>query len=131
MVVIKGGRIVDVDLSGTHPLVELPLVELGDVCLRPGLIDAHVHLAFDPCGDVAEHLQADDQVTLMARMRRHALQALCAGITTVRDLGFRASVAASNASGGCATGVFLGCRGGRREAAQLPPTWIGRLRNLR
>lgn len=89
LVVIQGDRIVGVDLSGTRPSVELPMVELGDVTLLPGLIDAHVHLAFDPCGDVAGHMQADDQATLMARIRRHALQALRAGITTVRDLGDR------------------------------------------
>ncbi len=53
LVVIQGDRIVGVDLSGTRPSVELPLVALGDVTLLPGLIDAHVHLAFDPCGDVA------------------------------------------------------------------------------
>ena len=69
--------------------MELPLVTLGDVTLLPGLIDAYAYLAFDPRGDVAEHMQADDQATLMARIRRHALRALRAGITSVRDLGAR------------------------------------------
>ncbi|MGH3536375.1 MAG: amidohydrolase family protein, partial [Pseudonocardiaceae bacterium] len=36
LAVIQGDRIVGVDLSGTRPSVELPLVALVDVTLLPG-----------------------------------------------------------------------------------------------
>jgi imidazolonepropionase-like amidohydrolase len=66
-VVVQGGRIVDVDLSGTRPCVALPLVDLDDVTLLPGVVEARVHLAFDPRGDVVEHMSGRPG-TLLARM---------------------------------------------------------------
>ena len=55
--------------------------------LLPGLVDAHVHLTFDPMGHpLFDVLGVDDEV-LLSRMRSNASRALAAGITTVRDLG--------------------------------------------
>jgi imidazolonepropionase-like amidohydrolase len=54
------------------------------------LIDAHVHLAFQPDADdpVNDLVDVADEV-LLERMHTNAARALGAGITTVRDLGDR------------------------------------------
>jgi imidazolonepropionase-like amidohydrolase len=65
------------------------LVDLGDATLLPGLIDVHQHLAFDASSNPVAGLEADDDATLLLRMRLAAQRALAAGITTVRDLGDR------------------------------------------
>src|SRR5215468_8299611 len=93
LVVVSGGRISGVDLTGSDVSADLPIVDLGDVTLLPGLIDAHVHLAFDPAGDHVTQMQADPDEVLLQRMHRHAQAALRAGITTVRDLGDRSYLA--------------------------------------
>src|SRR5258708_35218594 len=68
------------------------VVDLGDVTLMPGLIDVHQHLAFDASADPVGQLDADDDATLLLRMRLAAQRALAAGITTIRDLGDRSYV---------------------------------------
>ncbi|WP_214110958.1 metal-dependent hydrolase family protein [Acrocarpospora catenulata] len=80
-VAIEDGRIAAI-------LREAPenALDLGDVTLLPGLIDTHVHLAFDAGPDPIGSL---DQDGLYDRMRDAALQHLAAGVTTVRDLGDR------------------------------------------
>jgi len=94
MVLIGGGRIVDVDTTGAAPPPHAEVLQLGrDVCLLPGLIDAHVHLALDASADVVAGLDAVDDGQLLAQMAKAAGQALRAGITTVRDLGDRSFLA--------------------------------------
>src|SRR4051794_10351241 len=46
MVLVEDGRIVAVDRSGAAPPPHAEVVELTDATLLPGLVDAHVHLAF-------------------------------------------------------------------------------------
>jgi imidazolonepropionase-like amidohydrolase len=65
------------------------LVDLGDATLLPGLIDVHQHLAFDASPDPVARLSADDDTSLLLRMRLAAQRALAVGITTIRDLGDR------------------------------------------
>jgi imidazolonepropionase-like amidohydrolase len=89
-VLIGNGRIVDVDTTGAAPPANAEVLDLGhDVCLLPGLIDAHVHLAFNASADVVGGLAAVDDTQLLDQMACAARQALQAGITTVRDLGDR------------------------------------------
>jgi imidazolonepropionase-like amidohydrolase len=88
VVEIDGPRIIDVRPRSARPS-NAGLVDLGDATILPGLIDAHQHLAFDASTDPVAQLDADDDATLLLRMRLAALRALAAGITTIRDLGDR------------------------------------------
>ncbi len=82
-------------MTGTPPSADLPVLDLGDATLLPGLIDSHVHLAFDP-DDRSKPAMAEENIdTTLARMRVHAGQQLRAGVTTVRDLGDRHFLAVS------------------------------------
>ncbi|MBY8879939.1 metal-dependent hydrolase family protein [Actinacidiphila acidipaludis] len=89
-VYVAGDRIVRVDREGALPADGTALVDFGtEACLLPGLIDTHVHLAFDAGPDPVASLAAMDDETLLAHMRDAARSALDAGITTLRDLGDR------------------------------------------
>jgi imidazolonepropionase-like amidohydrolase len=89
LVAIDNGRIVGVHASATDAPSDAEVVDLGDVTILPGLIDAHVHLGFDATREPVPHMRADSDATLLLRMRLAAQRALAAGITTVRDLGDR------------------------------------------
>ncbi|WP_327138266.1 amidohydrolase family protein (plasmid) [Streptomyces sp. NBC_01340] len=87
---VSGGRIVRVDRTGALPADGSEVIDLGhSACLLPGLIDTHVHLAFDAGSDPVTSLAAASDSELLAHMRAAARSALLAGITTVRDLGDR------------------------------------------
>ncbi|MEX2982467.1 amidohydrolase family protein [Streptomyces sp. C36] len=72
---------------------DVPRMSLPDATVLPGLIDCHVHLAFDagpdPVGVVKESGDAD----LLLGMAKRAGQLLRNGVTTVRDLGDRGGLA--------------------------------------
>ena len=65
------------------------LVDLGDACIAPGLIDGHTHLSL--AGDGRNYVQmfseTDEMMVLTGAMnlQRH----LAAGITTIREHGAR------------------------------------------
>lgn len=61
--------------------------------LMPGLIDAHVHLAFDGGPDPVASLEQQDDATLLKEMRARAAQLVRIGVTTARDLGDRGHLA--------------------------------------
>jgi imidazolonepropionase-like amidohydrolase len=63
--------------------------------ILPGLIDSHVHLAFDASTRAVAAVQAATAPELLQQMAAHAEQALDQGITTVRDLGDRDYLAIS------------------------------------
>ncbi len=90
MVLITGGTISDLDTTGAEPPADAEVIDFGsDACLLPGLVDAHVHLAFDASPDVVGALAACDDDALSERMAEAAASTLRAGVTTVRDLGDR------------------------------------------
>ncbi|WKX73651.1 amidohydrolase family protein [Streptomyces sp. XD-27] len=95
LVLIDGSRIAGVDMTGAPPSADLRVLDLGDATLLPGLIDSHVHLAFDPEDKSKPAMADEDAHTTLARMRVHAGQQLRAGVTTVRDLGDRDFLAVS------------------------------------
>ncbi|MFJ5074965.1 amidohydrolase family protein [Streptomyces sp. NPDC088553] len=66
--------------------------------LMPGLIDAHVHLAFDGGADPVATLAQSSDETLLADMRSRAEMLLRSGVTTARDLGDRNGLALRLAS---------------------------------
>lgn len=86
--VVEGDRIVS--LGSTRPAGDARLVELGDVTLLPGFIDAHAHLLHveqpneDSIVNEAISLSESDRALRGAWL---AGQVLRAGFTTVRDLG--------------------------------------------
>ena len=89
-VVTKDGRISGLDTSGAPPPEGAEVADFGsDACLLPGLIDAHVHLAFDASADVVKSLAACDDGALLDHIAAASVRALHAGVTTVRDLGDR------------------------------------------
>ncbi len=87
-VVIEGPHIAAVG-SGEATLADAELVDFGDATLVPGLVDTHVHLAFDASPDPVGRLAARSDEEVLAAMREAGRVALAGGVTTVRDLGDR------------------------------------------
>lgn len=101
---LRAARLFDGDRLVTDPLIVLDgghvavvgtampgvaVTDLGDVTILPGLIDSHVHLAFDASTDPVGALAARTPDEVHAAMTDAALASLRCGVTTVRDLGDR------------------------------------------
>ncbi len=86
--VLDGGRIVAVD-HGIAPPAGAEVVDLPGATLLPGLIDTHVHLAFDASTDPVSRLAERSDEEAIAAMTVAAGVALRGGVTTMRDLGDR------------------------------------------
>jgi imidazolonepropionase-like amidohydrolase len=88
VVVIEDSTIFSVGSGGRAP-ERGTVIDLPGATLLPGLVDTHVHLAFDAGADPVASLgrrQDDEVVEAMARAGQAALRG---GVTTVRDLGDR------------------------------------------
>jgi imidazolonepropionase-like amidohydrolase len=88
VIIVDGTSIVAVDSRVAAP-PDAQLIDLAGATLLPGLIDTHVHLAFDASTDPVAGLAGRDESTALAAMSAAGRTALRAGITTVRDLGDR------------------------------------------
>ncbi len=88
VVTLDGPTITAVDYDMAPPQ-QADLVDLDGAVLLPGLIDTHVHLAFDASPDPVASLAARDDTEALAAMTTAARTALRGGVTTVRDLGDR------------------------------------------
>ncbi|WP_279581101.1 amidohydrolase family protein [Fodinicola feengrottensis] len=87
-VLIESGRIVAVGTEIATP-DGATVRDLGDTTLLPGLVDTHVHLAFDSSDDPVGRLAGRDDAAAFVAMATAARNAVRGGVTTVRDLGDR------------------------------------------
>ena len=62
-------------------------IDLGDLTLLPGLIDAHTHLTSDLSGEWVTRSVRELPADAALRGASHARKTLLAGFTTVRDVG--------------------------------------------
>jgi imidazolonepropionase-like amidohydrolase len=101
--------------------LSLPRAEYPGSTIMPGLIDSHVHLAFDGGPNPAARMRAETGEQQLMLMLRSARELLGIGVTTARDLGSRAylAVAVRNA---IAAGL---ARGPRLVVAACPITVTG------
>ena len=94
-VLVQGERIVEAGAKVSRP-PNAEVIDLGDVTLMPGLIDAHVHLFLHPG---AEDLQTVEesvpQRTILATLAAKA--DLMAGFTAERDMGTEGAGSADTA----------------------------------
>ena len=88
VVVIEGSTILGAGSGGRAP-EQGTVIDLPGVTLLPGLIDTHVHLAFDASADPVGNLAGRQDGEVMEAMARAGQTALRGGVTTVRDLGDR------------------------------------------
>jgi imidazolonepropionase-like amidohydrolase len=88
VVVIDGATIRTVHPSGDVP-EDAIVVDFGGATLLPGLVDPHVHLAFDASADPVGNLSRRSDAEVVQAMIGAARTALRGGVTTVRDLGDR------------------------------------------
>ena len=86
VIVITGDRITSI--GGPLP-GGARVIDLGDVTLLPGLIDAHIHLTDDIEGDWVNRSVNETAADAALRGARNAKLTLEAGCTTVRDVGSR------------------------------------------
>ena len=84
VVVIQDGRITGV---GADMPAGARTIDLGDVTVLPGLIDAHTHLTSDIEGDWVTRGVRELPADAALRGARNAKRTLEAGFTTVRDVG--------------------------------------------
>ncbi|GGM81271.1 amidohydrolase [Longimycelium tulufanense] len=95
-VLVRGGSIEAVGLRAEiaqHAAADTQVLRAPEATVLPGLINSHVHLAFDAGPDPVGALQDTDDTDLLLGMASRARQLLDAGITTARDLGDRNELA--------------------------------------
>ncbi|MEU0555836.1 amidohydrolase family protein [Dactylosporangium sp. NPDC006015] len=92
VVIVDGGRITAAG-TGVPVPAGAAVVDLGDATILPGLVDTHVHLAFDASTDPVGALADRDEAAALAAMTAAARHATRGGVTTVRDLGDRGYLA--------------------------------------
>ena len=85
-IVVTDGRIVSVGAADAAVPAGARVIDLGNVTVMPGLIDAHVHLTSTPGAPLVSEAQDTDERGVAVGLH-NALITARAGFTTVRDLG--------------------------------------------
>lgn len=94
-VLVEGDRIREAGTSVTHP-AGAETIDLGDMTLIPGLIDAHVHLFLHPGAEDLQTVQESvPERTILAELAAKA--DLMAGFTAERDMGTEGAGSADSA----------------------------------
>ena len=94
-ILIEGERIAAVGSPVRHP-AGAEVIDLGDLCLLPGLIDAHIHLFLHPGAEDLQTVQESvPQRTIVALLA--AREDLLAGFTAERDMGTEGAGSADSA----------------------------------
>ena len=88
VVLIEGSTIRGISSGGSAP-ADATVIDLPGATLLPGLIDTHVHLAFDTSADAVTNLADRRDAEVVDAMQSAGRAALRGGVTTVRDLGDR------------------------------------------
>jgi imidazolonepropionase-like amidohydrolase len=90
MIAVKDGRIVAIGADVAAPS-GAETIDLSDLSVLPGLVDAHTHLAMTTIRDVGNNLYftyIQESTALRAlQAASNAMQMLSAGFTVVRDMG--------------------------------------------
>ncbi|MCC6317153.1 MAG: amidohydrolase family protein [Gemmatimonadaceae bacterium] len=94
-IVVQGTRIASVNPQ-TLP-AGARIVDLGDVTLLPGFIDAHTHLAGELGPDMQLGPVTETEVDAAYKAAKHGRTTVLAGFTTVRDFGGSVTVALGKA----------------------------------
>jgi imidazolonepropionase-like amidohydrolase len=92
-VVVLDGAAIRSAQAGGDPPDGANVLDFDGATLLPGLVDTHVHLAFDASADAVSNLAARDDDAALAAMAEAGRASLRAGVTTVRDLGDRGYLA--------------------------------------
>jgi imidazolonepropionase-like amidohydrolase len=123
MLVIRNGTVVDAErtVEADVAVDDGEIVAVGDVdadgtveidasgqYVAPGLVDSHVHVMMDGRPDVATATEESDYLASY-RTAANLQDALAAGVTTLRDLGSRGTLAL-DAGGAVSEGVLAGPR---------------------
>ncbi len=130
IVVVKGERIEGVGIAAAPQGARA--IDLGDVTILPGLIDAHTHLTLDAYEkDWLLRTFTEGGPELTMRGARNAKLTLAAGFTTVRDVGsayFADTALAKAIDSGwvegprmIASGHTIGITGGHADATGFAP----------
>ena len=101
--------------------LSLPRADYPGSTIMPGLIDSHVHLAFDGGPNPAARMRAETGEQQLMLMLHSARELLGIGVTTARDLGSRGYLAVA-VRDAIATGL---ARGPRLVVAACPITVTG------
>jgi imidazolonepropionase-like amidohydrolase len=91
-VAVEDGEIVAVGEVDTEDADRTDEIDASGQFVAPGLIDAHVHVMMDGRPDVATATEESDYLSSF-RTTANLRDALTAGVTTVRDLGSRETLA--------------------------------------
>jgi len=89
---VEGGRIAALD-GEAKPRAGAESIDLGGRTLLPGLIDCHVHIAFNGDPDEIPRLGTMPTPLLAWQASENARRTVEAGVTAVRDLGTRDNIA--------------------------------------